>query len=82
MIQRENNCDNTQFDAIIIGSSPILLIEALYLSSRGHKIAIFEKKSYLGGAWYTKPLWGMSNVETGCHYIESGKKIMIFSANF
>ena len=73
--------ENT-FDVIIIGSSPILLIEALYLDSTGLKVAIFEKKSRIGGAWYPESLWGINNIETGCHYIDRGKKNYNFLRKF
>jgi len=73
--------ENT-FDVIIIGSSPILLIEALYLDSTGLKVALFEKKSRVGGAWYPESLWGISSVETGCHYIDRGKKNYNFLQKF
>ncbi len=74
--------DQSDFDAIIVGSSPILLLEALYLSSQGERVAIFESKDRLGGAWYTKPLWGMSSVEVGCHYIDKGTHNYAFLEKF
>ena len=80
--KQQEHYDKQVFDAIIIGSSPILLIEALYLQSQGKKVAIFEKKTTLGGAWYTKSLWGLSNVEVGCHYIDKGKNNYNFLKKF
>jgi len=70
------------FDTIIIGSSPILLIEALYLEAQGCRVAIFEKGQLLGGAWYTKALWGYRTVEMGCHYIDRRERAYFFLKEF
>jgi hypothetical protein len=66
------------FDVIVIGSSPLLLIEALYLERKGHRVAVVEKRDRLGGAWYTIPLWEFESVEVGCHYIERSRKAYAF----
>jgi hypothetical protein len=70
------------FDVIVIGSSPLLLIEALYLEREGHRVAIVEKRDRLGGAWYTNPLWEFDSVQIGCHYIERGRKGYAFLREF
>jgi hypothetical protein len=62
------------FDALVIGSSPLLLIEALCLEREGYRVAVVEKRNRLGGAWYTIPLWEFESVEVGCHYIERGRR--------
>lgn len=62
------------FDVIVIGSSPLLLIEALYLEREGHRVAVVEKRNRLGGAWYTRPLWEFERIQIGCHYIERGRR--------
>jgi monoamine oxidase len=74
--------DQDTFDVIIVGSSPVLLIEAIHLCSQGKKVAIFEKKTTLGGAWYTKPLWNLSSVEVGCHFIDKRKRSYDFIKKF
>jgi hypothetical protein len=68
------NDHDRAFDAIVIGSSPLLLIEALCLERQGHRVAIVEKRDRIGGAWYTMPLWEFDCVQPGCHYIERGRK--------
>jgi len=62
------------FDVLVIGSSPLLLLEALYLEREGRTVAVVEKRSRLGGAWSTRPLWEFESVEIACHYIERGRR--------
>jgi hypothetical protein len=66
------------FDVIVIGSSPAILAEALYLDMRGYSVAVVEKRERLGGAWYTMPVWEFDSVQIGCHYIELGQKARAF----
>lgn len=60
----------TEYDTIVIGSSPLVLLEALYRERLGKRVAIFEKRDRLGGAWYTMPMWEFTATQPGCHYIE------------
>jgi len=62
------------FDAIVVGTSPLLLIEAVVLARQGQRVAVVEKRDRVGGAWYTMPLWEFDRVQPGCHYIERGRK--------
>lgn len=67
------------YNKIIIGSSPICLIEAL--EHQNHQgTLIIDKANGLGGAW--KPLEedgsGIANVESGCHIIEKDKLVFRF----
>lgn len=72
------NPPDESFDVIVIGSSPAILAEALYLEMRGHSVAVVEKRERLGGAWYTLPVWEFDSVQIGCHYIELGQKARAF----
>jgi hypothetical protein len=62
------------YDVVVVGSSPLLLIEALYLERQGKRVAILEGRDRLGGAWYTIPLFGLDGVEVGCHYVERARE--------
>ena len=53
-------------DTIVIGSSPISLMEALYLAQTGQKVLIVDNRSKPGGAWGEIDVHGQS-VEIGCH---------------
>lgn len=69
-----------QFDVLVIGSSPILLIEAPYQRQQGRSVAVIEKRSQMGGAWYSRSLWNRGGVEVGCHYIDRTKRCYGFLA--
>ena len=54
----------------IIGSSPLLLMVAIYLAKKGKKVTVIDKCSSLGGCW---KLISEGNVytEDSCHLLES-----------
>jgi phytoene dehydrogenase-like protein len=62
------------FDVLVVGSSPLLLIEALYLAHTGRRVTIAEQRTRFGGAWSTRPLWEFESVEIACHYVERGRR--------
>ena len=66
------------FDYIIIGSSPLLLLEAIKLSKKGDSILMIERGKELGGAWVNSPLLGLEEVEVTCHLLESYKGVYNF----
>ena len=53
---------------IIIGSSPYLLIEALYNTKKGYFVEIIEEKPHLGGNWYLHN-YGSYISEGACHIL-------------
>lgn len=57
--------------AIVIGTSPPMLIEALSLVNAGNAITILDRAEVIGGAWAAPPLVGLSNVECGVHLLEN-----------
>jgi hypothetical protein len=61
----------TDVDVAIIGSSPLLLIQAIKDARAGKKVALFEADHNLGGLWRTETLPDGSLVECACHLIES-----------
>ena len=63
----------TVYDSIFVGSSPVLLLEALHLSRQGQRVGILEARPNLGGAWYARNLWNVGNIDVGTHYIEPGQ---------
>jgi hypothetical protein len=54
----------------IIGSSPIMMLEAIHLANIGKKVTIIEKNPELGGAWKTFSHKQYNNIELGCHIWE------------
>lgn len=55
-----------KFDVIIIGSSPIGMLEAVYWAATNKKVAIIEK-GQLGGSWKCVPALGFPILEVGPH---------------
>lgn len=68
------------YDKIIIGSSPICLLEAIYDDSLGIKTCIVDNAVEIGGAWkkLNTANGAIKNVEIGCHIIEKDKKVFDF----
>ncbi len=57
-----------RYDRIVVGSSPIALIEAIYLGLKGHSCLVVDRAETIGGAWALTDLPHYSNVELGPHY--------------
>ena len=59
----------------VIGSSPLLLIEAYYRSCRGESVTVYERTSYIGGSWAKRhlalPDGGIMEIECACHLLEN-----------
>jgi len=45
----------------VVGSSPIMLIAARYLSEAGNSVTVFEERSVAGGAWIAPGLSGLKH---------------------
>jgi hypothetical protein len=56
---------------VIIGSSPICIIEAIYQSKSRENILLVESDDNVGGAWKTIRLFDVEDVELGPHLIYS-----------
>lgn len=69
---------STDFDSILIGSSPFCLFEAIYRANSGEKVLILEESSSLGGAWQSIDICGVSKVDLGCHTIGTDLKLKAF----
>lgn len=63
-----------QFDFIVVGSSPLNLVYAMDKKRQGKSVLVIDDKEVPGGAWYTKDLWGYSNLEVGCHTLKNKSK--------
>ena len=44
------------FDAIFIGTSPVMILEALQTSLEGKSVLMIDRRDSLGGAWHTAVL--------------------------
>ena len=50
------NADSKIFDYAVIGSSPLMLLEAISLAKDGFKVCILDRDSQNGGSWKTHNL--------------------------
>ena len=60
----------TDFDDVVVGSSPLMLLVALDLAAKGRRVAVLDRTDQWGGAWQIAALGGGEQVETACHLIE------------
>lgn len=58
------------FDDIVIGSSPLMLLQAGLLARQGRRVCLVERAERLGGSWRTAQLDNGEEVEIACHLIE------------
>jgi len=59
----------TDFDTIVVGSSPLLLVAAVVAAKRGESVAVIEADQSLGGAWRCDDWDGLASVELSAHYL-------------
>jgi hypothetical protein len=74
-------CEMLDFDDIVVGSSPLMLMQAMRLALDGQKVLVIDRNPRIGGSWAVAeiepesaqlPLLANSNtfVEIACHLIE------------
>jgi hypothetical protein len=72
----------TDFDCVVVGSSPISLLEALYQAHLGKKVLILEEAKECGGAWKSISICGVEHADLGCHQIGNDPKLEKFLEDF
>ena len=70
MIKENLSKENPFFDDIVIGSSPMMLLQASILASEGRKVCLVDREVNLGGSWQIATLENGERVEIACHVIE------------
>jgi hypothetical protein len=55
------------FDVVLLGTSPLMMIQALHFHHQGRRVALLERADRIGGSWYTRDLWQFKNVEFSVH---------------
>lgn len=63
----EERCESA--DVVVVGSSPLLLLEALHQARLGHRVVVVESAQLVGGAWREMPLFGLRRVEIAPHIV-------------
>jgi len=69
------NADSKIFDYAVIGSSPLMLLEAISLAKDGFKVCILDRDFQNGGSWKTHNLENHFDIEIACHVIEVFPKV-------
>ena len=64
---------------ILIGTSPVMLLQALILSQKHKDIEIHEKKNFIGGSWKTSNFYRIKNIETGTHILAPWKSSKLYN---
>jgi hypothetical protein len=62
-------CFGVDYDVVVVGTSPLSMIEALYHHYSGEKVLILESAPRCGGAWMSFEVFGIPDVDVGCHLI-------------
>jgi phytoene dehydrogenase-like protein len=63
----EERCESA--DVVVVGSSPLLLLEALHQARLGNRVVVVESAHLVGGAWREMPLFGLRRVEIAPHIV-------------
>ncbi len=63
------NQTKTQYDCIVIGAGHNGLVCANYLARAGWKVLVLERRSLIGGACVTEPLWPGYKVSTASYVV-------------
>jgi hypothetical protein len=61
------NSAGAPYDILIVGSSPLSLIEAVTEACTGRRVCIVEQDDRIGGAWKTEDCLGLVGIETTPH---------------
>jgi hypothetical protein len=72
----------TDYDCVVIGTSPFSMLEALYQHHSGHRVLILDEAETYGGAWRSISICGIENVDMGCHEIGCQREIKQFLEDY
>ncbi len=70
------------FDYVIVGSSPLAILQASHYKFRKNKILVIDKNSFIGGAWASIKIFGFTNVENAIHYFLPSNFAIKFLKNY
>ncbi|MFY7791000.1 MAG: hypothetical protein ACOVQB_08815 [Polynucleobacter sp.] len=66
-----------KYQIAVVGSSPILMIKAIQQQLLGNDTVLYEKESFLGGAWCTGYRFGR-HIDNGAHFLYYSKDLLRF----
>ncbi len=70
------------FDFIIVGTSPLAILQASYYTFRKKKILVIDKNNFIGGAWASIKIFGYTNVENAIHYFLPSNSALKFLKDY
>jgi hypothetical protein len=68
----------TDFDCVVVGTSPISMFEALYKRCLGNRVLVVEQGAECGGAWKSITICGVPHVDLGCHEFGRDARLLKF----
>jgi hypothetical protein len=68
-------------EVVILGTSPVLLIDGLMRARAGQRVLFLESSDQIGGAWAQADALGLSDVEAACHLIVNYRGVYDFLAD-
>jgi hypothetical protein len=68
----------TDFDYVVVGTSPISMFEAIYKRCLGNRVLVVEQGAECGGAWKSLTICGVPHVDLGCHEFGTDERVMKF----
>ncbi len=75
-------CFAAEFDVIVVGTSPICLLEALYRYHSGNSVLILEASSKCGGSWKSIDICGIQHADLGCHTLGHDRQMLNFLQDY
>jgi hypothetical protein len=69
---------STDFDEVVVGTSPISMFEAIYRTCLGHRILVVEQAAECGGAWKSIEICGIPHADMGCHEFGTDARVQKF----
>lgn len=73
---------STDYDYVVVGTSPFSMLQALYQYHSGYRVLILDEADTYGGAWRSISSCGIENVDMGCHEIGCETETKTFLEDF
>ncbi|HSW87366.1 MAG TPA: hypothetical protein VLG49_07720 [Rhabdochlamydiaceae bacterium] len=72
----------TDYDCIVVGTSPFSMLEALYQHYSGKRVLMIDEADTYGGAWKSINICGIAHADMGCHEIGCQQEIKEFLQDY
>lgn len=72
----------TDFDSVVVGTSPICMCEAIYKAKSGERVLVVERAAVCGGAWKSISICGIPHVDLGCHEFGGNRQVEQFLEDY